>query len=82
MEQIVICLLMAQKFTNLKQRILKSLVGAICIGKISKIWSVDNMKRTGFTGHVYDFSIDYNSTDVDNIKGIHKYLMKKRNENI
>ena len=54
----------------------ESLVGAICLEKISKNWSVDNMKRTGFTGHVYDFSIDYNSTDVDNIKGIHKYLTK------
>ena len=40
------------------------------------------MKRTGFTGHVYDFSIDYHSIDVDHIKDIHKYLMKKRNENI
>ena len=60
----------------------ESLIGAICLGKISKNWSVDNMKTTGFTGHVYDFSIDYNSIDVDNIKDIHKYLMKKRNENI
>ena len=54
----------------------ESLVGAICLGKIWKNWSVDNIKRTGFTGHVYDFSIDYNSTDVDNIKCIHKYLTK------
>ena len=37
------------------------------------------MKRTGFTGHVYDFSVDYDSTDVDDIKDIHKYLMKKNN---
>ena len=55
----------------------QSLVGPICIGNISKDWSVDNMKGTGLTGHVYDFSIDFNSTDVDNIKDIHKYLMKK-----
>ena len=33
-------------------------------------------KKTGFTGYVYDFSVDYNVTDVD-IKDIHKYLMKK-----
>ena len=55
----------------------QSLVGPICIGNISKDWSVDNMKGTGLTGHVYGFSIDFNSTDVDNIKDIHKYLMKK-----
>ena len=35
------------------------------------------MKKTGFTGHVYDFSSDYDSTGVDDIKDIHKNLMKK-----
>ena len=35
-----------------------------------------NMKKTGFSGYVYDFSVDYNVTDVDDIKDIHKYLMK------
>ena len=35
------------------------LVGPICLGNISKDWSVDNMKRTGFNGYVYDFSADY-----------------------
>ena len=32
------------------------------------------MKRTGFTGYVYDFSVDYDAIDI---KDIHKYLMKK-----
>ena len=49
----------------------------LCLGNISKDWSADNMKKTGFTGYVYDFSPDYDSTDVDNIKDIHKCLMKK-----
>ena len=35
------------------------------------------MKRTGFTCYVYDFSEDYKAIAVDDIKGIHKYLMKK-----
>ena len=48
-----------------------------CLGNISKYWSVDNMKKTGFHGYVYDFSVDYDSTDVEDIKDIHKYLMKK-----
>ena len=26
---------------------------------------------------VYDFSVDYNATDVDDISDIHNYLMKK-----
>ena len=53
------------------------LVGPICLGNISKDWSVDNMKITGFTDHVYDFSVDYNVTNVDDIKDILEYLMKK-----
>ena len=48
----------------------------LCLGNISKDWLVDNMKRTGFTGYVYDFSVHYRATDVDDIKDIHKYLMK------
>ena len=52
----------------------------LCLGNISKYWSVDNMKDTGWNGYVYDFSVDYDSTDVDDIKDIHKYLMKKNNK--
>ena len=51
----------------------------LCLGNISKDWSVDNMKKTGFTGYIYDFSVDYDAIAVDDIKGIHKYLMKKNN---
>ena len=54
-------------------------VGPICLGNISKDWSVDNMKKTGFTGYVYDFSVDYTPIAVDDIKDIHKYLMEKNN---
>ena len=32
----------------------------LCLGKISKDWSIDNMKKTGSTGYVYDFIVDYN----------------------
>ena len=53
------------------------LVGQICLGNISKDWSVDNMKKTGFTGYVYDFSADYDPIAVDDIKNIQKYLIKK-----
>ena len=49
----------------------------LCLGNISKDWSVDNMKKTGFTSYVYDFSVDYEATSLDDIKNIHKYLMKE-----
>ena len=49
----------------------------LCLGNISKNWPADNMKRTGFNGYVYDFSVDYDATDFGDIVDIHKYLMKK-----
>ena len=42
----------------------------LCLGNISKDSSVNNMKRTGFTGYVYDFRVDYNAIAVDDIKDI------------
>ena len=37
------------------------------------------MKKNGCNGYFYDFSADYDATDVDDIKDIHKYLIKKNN---
>ena len=51
----------------------------LCLGNISKDWSTDNMKKMGLTGYVYDFSADYNTVTVDDIKDIHNYLMRKNN---
>ena len=58
---------MVQKFTNLRQNIYKD-------------WSTDNMKKTGFNIFDYDFSVDYNATDVDDMKDTQKYFMKKNNK--
>ena len=49
----------------------------LCLGNISKDCSADNMKKTGMNGYVYDFSVDYDSIDVDDILDIHNYLMRK-----
>ena len=49
----------------------------LCLGNISKDWSVDNMKDARLNGYVYDVSVDYNAAAVDDIKEIHKCLMKK-----
>ena len=49
----------------------------LCLGNISKGGSVDNMKKTGLNGYVYDFSVDYDAIAVYDILDIHKYLMKK-----
>ena len=52
-------------------------VTPLWLGSTSKDWSVDNMKITGLNGYVYDFSVDYDAIEVDDILEIHKYLMKK-----
>ena len=49
----------------------------LCLGNISKDFSVDNMKKTGLNGYVYGFSVGYDAIAVDDILDIHKYLMEK-----
>ena len=49
----------------------------LCLGNISKVFSVDNVKKTGLNRYVYNFSVDYDAFDVDDILDIHKYLMNK-----
>ena len=51
----------------------------LSLWNISKDFSVDNMKKTGFNGYIYDFNVDYDDVAVDDILHIHKYLMKKNN---
>ena len=47
----------------------------LSLGNILKDWLIDNMKRAGFNGCIYDFSVVY---DADDIKDIHKYLIKNK----
>ena len=49
----------------------------LCLGNISKYWPVDNMKKSGLNGYVYEFSVDYDAIAVDDMLHIHNYLMKK-----
>ena len=51
----------------------------LCLGNISEGWPIDNMKKTGINGYVYDFSVDYDAVTVGDILDIHRYLMKKNN---
>ena len=55
------------------------MVSPLCLGNISKDFSVNNMKKTGLNGYVYDFSVDYDAIAVDDILDILKYLMEKNN---
>ena len=55
----------------------KVVAAQLCLGNLSKDWSVDNMKTTGFKVYVYDFCVDFDATDVDDVTDIQNYLMKK-----
>ena len=57
----------------------KSVANPLCSGNISKDWSTYNMRKSSFNGYVYDFSVGYDATGVDDIKDIHKYVMRKNN---
>ena len=62
-----------------KAKISQIAASPLCLGNISKDWSTDDMRKSRFTGYVYDFSVGYDAIGVDDIKDIHKYLMKKNN---
>ena len=49
----------------------------LCLGNISKDWSVDSLKKTGFNDYIYEFSVDYDAIKTSGILEIHKYLMEK-----
>ena len=76
MEQIVYLYVNGIEIIKFKAKDSKNVASPLCLGNISKDWSTDNVKKTGFNVYVYDFSIDYDDTDVDDIKDIFKYLMK------
>ena len=55
------------KIIKFKAKDSNIIVIPLCLGNISKEWSVDNIKDAGLNGYVYDFSVDYDATSVDDI---------------
>ena len=76
MEATIPYLLMLQKYISTKQKILELKNYALCLGNISKDFTVNNMKKTGLKEVVNFFSVDFNSIDTYDILDIHKYLIK------
>ena len=49
----------------------------LCLGGISKCFSINNTKKIGLNGHIYGFSVDFGGSidvDVDDVLYIHKYV--------
>ena len=53
----------------------------LCLGNISDDWTAAKAQKTGFCGEIYDFAVDYTSTNIGDIYNVHRYLMKKHNIN-
>ena len=51
----------------------------LCLNNVSKDFSGDNMKKARLYRYANNFSVDYDSIDVDDILDIRKYLIKKHN---
>ena len=51
----------------------------LCLGNISDDWTAANAQKTGLWGEIYDFAVDYTSTNIGDIYSVHRYLMKKHN---
>ena len=67
-----------KEIVKFKAKDSETVASPICLGNISKDWSEDNMKKTGFNGYVYEFNVDYRDLNPDKaIPLIHNYFMSK-----
>ena len=64
------------KFKAKDDQIVKEI---LCFGNISNDWTAANAQKTGLWGEIYDFAVDYTSTNIGDIYNVHRYLMKKHN---
>ena len=64
------------KFKAKDDQIVKEI---LCLGNISDDWTAANAEKTGLWGEIYDFAVDYTSTNTGDIYNIHRYLIKKHN---
>ena len=70
-----------KEIVKFKAKDFEIVASPLCLGNISKDWSVDNMKKTGPKGYVYEFNVEYTDINKQDIAEatpiIHKYLMLK-----
>ena len=49
----------------------------LCLGNVSKDFTINNMTKSRLNGVVKSFFVDFNPIDTNNIIEIHKYLMER-----
>ena len=50
----------------------------LCLGNISKNFTINNLKKTGLKGTLKVFSVNYNAIDTNGTLDMYKCLIKKR----
>ena len=68
-----------KKIINFKVKDSEIVPYPLCLGGLSKDFSLSNAAKVRFDGYVYDFSVDYWAIANDEILDIYKYLMEKNN---
>ena len=73
-----------KEIVKFKAKVSAVVAAHLCLGNISKDWSVNKMKKTGLNGYVYEFCVDYvdfNSFPPINVAkylfSVHRYFMLK-----
>ena len=52
----------------------------LCLGNLSSEWTTSESEKTGLSGNIYDFVVDYEAiNDIKPIYDMHRYLMTKHN---
>ena len=65
----------AVKICPFKPKDLEIKLYSLCLGNISKDFTLHNLKITVLKGSIKVFSVDYNATDTNDILHIQIYLM-------
>ena len=77
MEATLSYLLMLQKMYQFKANDSEIKKYTLCLGNVSKDFTINNMKKTGLKRSVKFFSLDYRSINTNGVLDIRKYLMKE-----
>ena len=68
-----------KEIVNFKAKDTEIVPYPLCLGHVSKDFSLMNTTNTGLFGYIYDFSVGYKAITNDKIHDIHRYLMEKNN---
>ena len=66
---------MLEKIYQFKAKDSEIIYYSLCLHKISKDFTISNIKKAELKRNVQFFSVDFNPIDTDDILSIHKYLL-------